>query len=456
MHVLPEGQWPQTQSVLGSNAVHLQVAVDEAARRLVVVGAVDNLAKGTGGAAVQCLNLAAGLDESLGLSTVGLAPMSVTHPAGFRAAGVGAGLKDSGGRDVALVVNDGPRHDSASVFTANRCLANPVLWSQEVVKDGVVRAVVLNSGGANCYTGPEGFQTTHATAERVAGHLGIGAGDVVVCSTGLIGLSNVREHLLAGVDAAHAALAGHGGEDAAARDHDHRLGAQADRRRGRRLEHRRHGQGRRHARPAAGHDARRPHHRRRRVGRRPRRRAAGGHQGQLRPARLRRLHVHQRHRHRDGERRQRHHAVAARPHRRAHAGLRRPRMQLLRDAEGSEHDIAITVLGADTEDDAVEVGRSIARCNLFKAAVFGKDPNWGRILASRRHHRRRLRPRRPRRRHQRRLGLPPLHARRGPPWSTSAPRGQRHRRPKSGVERATVWTNDLTHAYVHENSAYSS
>ena len=115
--------------------------------------------------------------------------MSVTTPAGFRAAGVAAGLKTSGGKDVALVVNDGPTYDSATVFTANRCKANPVLWSQEVVKDGIVRAVVLNSGGANCYTGPEGFQTTHAVAERVAGHLGIGAIDVVVCSTGLIGLT---------------------------------------------------------------------------------------------------------------------------------------------------------------------------------------------------------------------------------------------------------------------------
>ena len=95
--------------------------------------------------------------------------MSVTTPAGFRAAGVPAGLKTSGGKDVALVVNDGPTYDSATVFTANRCKANPVLWSQEVVKDGTVRAVVLNSGGANCYTGPEGFQTTHAVAERVAG-----------------------------------------------------------------------------------------------------------------------------------------------------------------------------------------------------------------------------------------------------------------------------------------------
>src|ERR1700745_2248992 len=127
--------------------------------------------------------------------------MTVTTPAGFRAAGVTAGLKASGGKDVALVVNDGPSFASASVFTSNRCKANPVLWSQEVVKDGVVRAVVLNSGGANCYTGAEGFQTTHATAERVAGHLGIGAGDVVVCSTGLIGLLNDRDVLLAGVDA---------------------------------------------------------------------------------------------------------------------------------------------------------------------------------------------------------------------------------------------------------------
>ena len=122
--------------------------------------------------------------------------MSVTTPAGFRAAGVVAGLKTSGGKDVALVVNDGPTHDSATVFTANRCKANPVLWSQEVVKDGTVRAVVLNSGGANCYTGPEGFQTTHAVAEQVAGHLGIGAIDVVVCSTGLIGLTNDRAALL--------------------------------------------------------------------------------------------------------------------------------------------------------------------------------------------------------------------------------------------------------------------
>ena len=134
--------------------------------------------------------------------------MSVTAPQGFRAAGVPAGLKSTGAKDVALVVNDGPRFDSASVFTSNRCKANPVLWSEQVVKDGTVKAVVLNSGGANCYTGAEGFQTTHTVAERVAEHLGIGAVDVVVCSTGLIGLRNDRDTLLAAVDAAYAALAG--------------------------------------------------------------------------------------------------------------------------------------------------------------------------------------------------------------------------------------------------------
>src|SRR3954454_5433395 len=142
--------------------------------------------------------------------------MSVTAPRGFRAAGITAGLKPSGTKDLALVVNDGPDHASASVFTSNRCKANPVLWSQEVAKDGVVRAIVLNSGGANCYTGAEGFQTTHAVAERAATGIGIGAVDVVVCSTGLIGLVNDRQMLVTGVDDAVSALAADGGRDAAA------------------------------------------------------------------------------------------------------------------------------------------------------------------------------------------------------------------------------------------------
>src|SRR5690606_18517138 len=121
--------------------------------------------------------------------------MSVTHPAGFVAAGTAIGLKASAGKDFALVVNQGPTFDSASVFTSNRCKANPVLWSEQAVKDGVVRAVVLNSGGANCYTGPDGFLTTHRVAEEVGTVLGIAAGDVVVCSTGLIGLANDRQAL---------------------------------------------------------------------------------------------------------------------------------------------------------------------------------------------------------------------------------------------------------------------
>ncbi|MGH3445942.1 MAG: bifunctional ornithine acetyltransferase/N-acetylglutamate synthase, partial [Nocardioidaceae bacterium] len=137
----------------------------------------------------------------------------ITAPQGFRASGITAGLKASGGKDMALVVNDGPDHSCACVFTANRCKANPVLWSQQVVKDGTARAVVLNSGGANCYTGAEGFATTHAAAERVADGLGIGAVDVVVCSTGLIGLRNDRATVLAGVDDALTALDADGGSD---------------------------------------------------------------------------------------------------------------------------------------------------------------------------------------------------------------------------------------------------
>ena len=113
--------------------------------------------------------------------------MSVTAAHGFRAAGVAAGLKSTGLLDVALVVNDGPHPAGAGVFTANRVKAAPVVWTQQVVRDGRVDAVVLNSGGANACTGPAGFQDTHATAEWAAMALGISAGDVAVCSTGLIG-----------------------------------------------------------------------------------------------------------------------------------------------------------------------------------------------------------------------------------------------------------------------------
>ena len=132
--------------------------------------------------------------------------MTLTTPQGFRAAGVAAGLKSTGALDLALVVNDGPAHAAAGVFTRNKVKAAPVLWSQQVLTTGRLRAVVLNSGGANACTGPEGFQTAHATAEKAAEALGCAPVEVAVCSTGLIGKQLPREAVLAGVEAAAAAL----------------------------------------------------------------------------------------------------------------------------------------------------------------------------------------------------------------------------------------------------------
>lgn len=383
--------------------------------------------------------------------------MSITAPQGFRAAGVTAGLKDSGGKDVALVVSDGPDYASASVFTANRCKANPVLWSQEVVKDGVVRAVVLNSGGANCYTGAEGFRTTHAVAERVAAGLGIGAIDVLVCSTGLIGLKNDRDVLLGGVDEALAALAPDGGGAAAeAIMTTDTVSKQVV------VE----GSGWSIGGMAKG-------------------------AGMLAPQLATMLVVLTTDAKVDS-------ATADRALRAATrvsfdrldsdgcmstndtvtllangaSGITPTEedfteamtrvctdlaMQLLADAEGADHEIAITVLHAASEDEAVEVARSVARSNLFKAAVFGKDPNWGRVLAS--------------------IGTTAAAfdpadldvamngvwvCRASEPDEDPARVDMTEREVnvtidlKAGEARATVWTNDLTHAYVHENSAYSS
>lgn len=134
--------------------------------------------------------------------------MTVTGPRGFRAAGVAAGIKSSGAKDLALVVNDGPLDVAAGVFTRNKVKAAPVLWSQQVLATGRVRAVVLNSGGANACTGPEGFQDTHATAEHVAATLNLGAVEVAVCSTGLIGARLPMPAVKSGVDIAAAALSG--------------------------------------------------------------------------------------------------------------------------------------------------------------------------------------------------------------------------------------------------------
>jgi glutamate N-acetyltransferase/amino-acid N-acetyltransferase len=383
--------------------------------------------------------------------------VSVTHPRGFRGAGVVAGLKSSGATDLALVVNDGPTYTSASVFTANRCQANPVLWSKEVTKDGVVRAVVLNSGGANCYTGAEGFQTTHAVAERAASHLGAGAVDVVVCSTGLIGLANDRGRVLAGVDAAYAALSADGGADAAhaimttdtvpkqvvVEGPGWSVGGMAK------------GAGMLAPQLATmlvvlTTDA---------VA------AAEDLDGALRAATrvsFDRLDSDGCMSTNDTVTLLASGASGISPSfpdladavTRACTDLA---MQLLADAEGADHEIAITVLGAAHDDDAVEVARSIARSSLFKAAVFGNDPNWGRVLAS--------------------IGTTAaafdpadLDVAMNGVWvcrgsAPAADPAEVDLKPrqvtvtvdlKAGDARATVWTNDLTHAYVHENSAYSS
>jgi glutamate N-acetyltransferase/amino-acid N-acetyltransferase len=342
------------------------------------------------------------------------------------------------------------------VFTANRCKANPILWSQEVVKDGVVRAVVLNSGGANCYTGAEGFQTTHAVAERVAEGLGVGAGDVVVCSTGLIGLANDRQHLLDGVDACVAGLGDHGPDAAEAimttdsvskqvvvEGNGWSIGGMAK------------GAGMLAPQlatmlvvlttdavvPAADLDTAL--------------RAATA-------ASFDRLDSDGCMSTNDTVTVMASGASGVTPSLGDFADALTQActdlaMQLLKDAEGADHEIAITVLHAASESDAVEVGRSVARSNLFKAAVFGKDPNWGRVLAS--------------------IGTTGAAfdpqdldvamngvwvCRESTPAEDPAGVDLSDREVsvtidlKSGAERATVWTNDLTHAYVHENSAYSS
>jgi glutamate N-acetyltransferase/amino-acid N-acetyltransferase len=383
--------------------------------------------------------------------------VSVTVPEGFKAAGVRAGLKKSGNPDLALVQNLGPLNSAASVFTTNRCLANPVLWSKEVIADGQVSAIVLNSGGANCYTGPEGFQTTHATAEAVADKLGISAGDVIVCSTGLIGEQLDRPKVLAGVDAAVAALHEDGGFDAseAIMTTDSKPKRTVVKRDGWSIGGMAKGAGM----LAPGlatmlvvltTDAALSSEQLDQALRAATRVTfdrldsdgcmstndtvslmASGASG-IEPA------------------------LAEFTEALTHA-CKDLALQLLSDAEGSSHDIAIEVINAASEEDAVEVGRSVARNNLFKAAIYGNDPNWGRILAA--------------------VGVTKAAF---DPYNIDvfingvrvSSKGQPDESrdlvdltPRlvdiqislnAGDSAATVWTNDLTHEYVEENSAYSS
>ena len=388
--------------------------------------------------------------------------MSITAAAGFAAAGVVAGLKSTGARDLALVQNLGPLQNAATVFTSNRCKANPVLWSEQVMRDGVVSAIVLNSGGANCYTGAAGFQVTHATAEAVGESLGVSAGDVLVCSTGLIGDQLDLGKLTAGVTEASAALPGATG-------------------------------------PEAGEDAARAIMTTDTVPKQATVRSEQGWTvggmakgaGMLAPGLATMLVVITTDAVLDSSELDTalraatrvtfdrldsdgcmstndtvallaSGASGVRPEAAAFTAAltevcRDLTLQLQADAEGAAHDVAIRVLNAATEDEAVVVARAVSRSNLFKAAIFGNDPNWGRVLAA--------------------VGTTDAQfdpygidvamngvqvCRAGEPDASRdlvdlAPRKvsvdiDLH----AGDATATIWTNDLTHDYVHENSAYSS
>lgn len=383
--------------------------------------------------------------------------MSVTFAQGFLATGVRCGLKSSGNHDLALVVNQGPLKAGAAVFTTNRAKANPILWSQEVIKDGQVEAVLLNSGGANCYTGAEGFQTTHQSAELVAKGLEVSAADVLVCSTGLIGEQLDRTKLFSGIEKALASLYESGGETAS-------LAIMTTDSVAKRAEVV--GDGYRIGGMAKG-------------------------AGMLAPGLATMLVVITT----DAVLTSVELDTALRAATRVSfdrldsdgcmstndqvtllasgASAVKPELseftqkltqlckdlaiQLLEDAEGASHSIHIRVTNAASEDDAVEVARSIARNNLFKAAIYGNDPNWGRILAA--------------------VGTTEAQF---DPYdidvsingvmvsSGGGPKEDRNlvdftnRRVdilldlKVGSSEATVVTNDLTHAYVTENSAYSS
>jgi glutamate N-acetyltransferase / amino-acid N-acetyltransferase len=308
--------------------------------------------------------------------------MTVTSPNGFRAAGVAAGIKESGDPDVAVVINDGPSAAAAGVFTANRVKAAPVLWSEQVLAGQTVRAVVLNSGGANACTGPAGFADTHRTAEHMADLLSIGAGEVAVCSTGLIGERLPIDRLLAGATAAVSQASAQGGLAAAdaIRTTDtvpktcvvhgagYQIGGMA--------------KGAAMLAPALATmlvvlttDADVP---------------AGDLDHALRAAvrgTFDRLDTDGCMSTNDTVLLLASGASGTVPESGEFAALLIDACadlagQLQTDAEGASKAITIDVTGAATEEDAVEVGRAVARCTLLKCAIAGEDPNWGRVLAA--------------------------------------------------------------------------
>jgi glutamate N-acetyltransferase / amino-acid N-acetyltransferase len=383
--------------------------------------------------------------------------VSVTTAQGFRASGIAAGIKASGAPDLALVVNDGPSRAAAGVFTSNRVKAAPVVWSQQVLASGALHGVVLNSGGANACTGPLGFQDTHATAERLAEVLGTSAAELAVCSTGLIGVRLPMDKLLPGLAAATDALSADGGADAAeairttdtvaktavARGEGFTVGGMA--------------KGAGMLAPGLATmlcvlttDADVP---------------AAELDGALRSAVARtfdRIDSDGCMSTNDTVILMASGAAGAKPDPAAFAAAVHQvcdslARQLIADAEGASKEIEIEVVHAADEADALEAARSIARNNLFKCAVYGEDPNWGRVLSA--------------------VGTTSaafepdeLSVAINGVWvcrngSVGEDRELCDLKPrhvhvlvdlKAGDATATVWTNDLSKEYVHENSAYSS
>ncbi|GAA3329581.1 glutamate N-acetyltransferase/amino-acid N-acetyltransferase [Paeniglutamicibacter sulfureus] len=389
------------------------------------------------------------------------APMGITYPGGFSASGITAGLKASGNPDLALVRNNGPRFDAAAVFTSNRVAAAPVHWSRQVISDGRADAVVLNSGGANACTGPEGFANTHATAEHVATVLGVSSGDVLVCSTGLIGEQLPMDKILPGVDAAAAAL-GSGNEfdggaaAATAIMTTDTVSKQAGF-------------------AGSGYS----------IG------AMAKGAGMLAPGLATMLVVITT----DAVLEPAQLDAALREATRVSfdradsdgcmstndtvilmssgasettpdvaeftAGLTEVCVglakALISDAEGAAHEITIRTFNAATEDDAVEVSRTVARSNLFKTAIFGQDPNWGRVLSAVGTTRAAFEP------DELNVSINGVQVcRKGGVGDDRNLVDLSGRNVlveidlNAGMQEASLWTNDLTHDYVHENSAYSS
>ena len=377
-------------------------------------------------------------------------------PNGFTAASCAAGLKSSGALDLTLVVNNGPNFDAAAVYTSNQVVAAPVIWSKQVTKDKIVRAAILNSGGANACTGPQGFADTHQTAECVGQLLNISSGEVVVCSTGLIGELLPMEKILSGIDVISKSLKTDSLTDVAQAIMTTDSVAKIATHKSSNFE-------------VSG--------------------VAKG-AGMLAPALATMLSVIMTDAVLPANAQELLKRVCDRTYNRidsdgctstndtvllmgsGSSGYEPAEtefedflmqvcgslsQQLMADAEGSTKTVAINVMGAVNEEEAVEVARACARNNLLKCAIFGGDPNWGRVLAAVGTSQTQLNP----------LNID-VTLNGVQVAKASAPFADRNQvsfadrlvtidiNLNMGSAQATVFTNDLSHDYVHENSAYAT